>query len=293
MAQQGLTEEQKKQINDTIKQMVADGASDEEIIAYRDGAVKTSPVQDQTDAPVQDLENTDLASEEFSSDSQLDDEQKDSINQGIRLLVEKGASDEQILAYKNLQMQKALEGGDLSEDEEVGSVDEMIYNKYNSFVDISDEEKEEIKSDYIADKETQYEGLVDLSEEEQKKELGSKAEWDKFKRYQRDGEVIPTDMDVANEMLQERQLKSNRFLQDLPSSDRESVLNYLGKESSEKRGELDSLSYVLNKKDEELDAMSNDFSNLKDALEKSYKNGEKLTPETIQAYEQAREDLLV
>ena len=293
MAQQGLTEEQKKQINDTIKQMVADGASDEEIIAYRDGAVKSSPVQDQTDAPVQDLESTDLASEEPSSESPLDDEQKDFINQGIRLLVEKGASDEQILAYKNLQMQKAMNGEELSDDEEVESIDEMIYNQYNDFVDITDEEKTDIEADYIANKEEQYEELADLSEEDQKKALGSKAEWDRFKRYQKDGEVKPTDMDLAQDMLSQRQLKSNRFLQDLPASDRESVLKYLGTEKTEKRGELDNLKFVLGKKDEELNAMANDFTALKESLEIAHKKGEKLTPEAMQAYTEAKDALLI
>ena len=65
-----ITQEQKDAINNTIKQMVYNGASDEEITAYKDKAlseVKSSPAQDQNDAPVQ--EDTESASVPGSSDS--------------------------------------------------------------------------------------------------------------------------------------------------------------------------------------------------------------------------------
>ena len=102
-----LTEEQKAQINNTITQMVADGASEEDILAYKESALaeaKLSPVEDQTDAPVQGQVNTESASEEPSSDFQLNDEQKGTINSNVMNLVAQGASPSQIEEYKKRAM---------------------------------------------------------------------------------------------------------------------------------------------------------------------------------------------
>ena len=119
MVNQDLTAEQKAQIKNTIMQMVDDGASEEDILAYKEEAmsaasqevVKTEPVEDQTDAPVQETEEvatieSDSASEEPSSDFQLNDEQKSVIKENIMGLVANGASDEQIKEYKRRAIDK-------------------------------------------------------------------------------------------------------------------------------------------------------------------------------------------
>ena len=65
-----LTQEQKDAINSTIKQMVYEGSSDEDINAYKEQALseaKSSPAQDQIDAPAQ--EDTGSASVPGSLDS--------------------------------------------------------------------------------------------------------------------------------------------------------------------------------------------------------------------------------
>ena len=102
MVNYDLTDEQKAQINSTITQMVADGASEEDILAYKEQAlseVKPVPVEDQTDAPVQET-STESVSEEPSSDFQLDDEQKETINANVMNLVANGAGEKQINEYK-------------------------------------------------------------------------------------------------------------------------------------------------------------------------------------------------